>query len=96
MSSKIYSAMSSDAGDEEVLDTFKVALSEADVKLDTIYGKLFKEVIDDVRRFGGVKEGDTQLQIRSTLENHKLLEDNTTVMCGQEQNSMSCPRVTTA
>lgn len=83
MSSKIYSAMSSDAEDEEVLDTFKEALSSTDVQLDTIYDKLFKEVIDDVRRFGGVKEGDTQLQIRSTLQHRELLEDNTTVMYGQ-------------
>lgn len=83
MSSKIYSAMSSDAGDEEVFDTFKVALSDTDVQLDTIYDKLFKDVIDDVRRFGGVKEGDTQLQIRSTLQHRELLEGNTTVMYGQ-------------
>jgi predicted ATP-dependent endonuclease of OLD family len=83
MSSKIYSAMSSDAGDEKVFDTFKEALSETDVQLDVIYDKLFKEVIDDVRRFGGVKEGDTQLQIRSTLQHRELLEDNTTVMYGQ-------------
>lgn len=83
MASKIYSAMSSDAGDEDVVDAFKEALTETDVQLDTIYDKLFKEVIDDVRRFGGVKEGDTQLQIRSTLQHRDLLEDNTTVMYGQ-------------
>lgn len=83
MSSKIYSAMSSDAGDGEVFDAFKEALTKTDVQLDTIYDKLFKEVIDDVRRFGGVKEGDTQLQIRSTLQHRDLLEDNTTVMYGQ-------------
>lgn len=83
MSSKIYSAMSSDAGDEEVFETFKMALSDTDDKLNSIYNKLFEEVIDDVRRFGGVKEGDTQLQIRSTLQRRELLEDNTTVMYGQ-------------
>ena len=83
MSSKIYTAMSSEAGDEEVFDTFKVALSETDTQLDIIYDNLFKEVIEDVRRFGGVKEGDTQLQIKSTLQHRELLEDNTTVMYGQ-------------
>lgn len=83
MSSKIYSAMSADAGDEEVFDSFKEALTKTDAELDTIYDKLFKDVIDDVRRFGGVKEGDTQLLIRSTLQHRELLEDNTTVMYGQ-------------
>lgn len=91
MSSKIYSAMSSDAGDEEVFDTFKEALSDTDVQLDDIYDKLFKEVIADVRRFGGVKEGDTQLQIRSTLQHRGLLEDNTTVMYGQGGESHVLP-----
>ncbi|MGV4857801.1 ATP-dependent nuclease [Acetobacter senegalensis] len=83
MSSKIYSAMSSDVGDEEVFEDFEVALSDTDDKLNNIYDKLFAEVIDDVRRFGGVKEGDTQLQIKSTLHRRELLEDNTTVMYGQ-------------
>lgn len=83
MSSKIYSAISSGAEDDEVFDTFKAALSDTDLQLNTIYDKLFKEVIDDVRRFGGIKEGDTQLQIRSTLQHRELLEDNTTVMYGQ-------------
>ncbi len=83
MSSEIYSTMSSDVGDEEVFDAFKEALTKTDVQLDTIYDRLFKEVIDDVRRFGGVKEGDTQLQIKSTLQHRELLEDNTTVMYRQ-------------
>nr|WP_223843760.1 ATP-dependent endonuclease [Gluconobacter oxydans] len=83
MSSKIYSAMSSDVKDEEVFDDFEVALSHTDDKLNSIYDKLFAEVINDVRRFGGVKEGDTQLQIKSTLHRRELLEDNTTVMYGQ-------------
>lgn len=83
MSSKIYSAMSSDVRDEEVFEDFEVALSDTDDKLNNIYDKLFAEVINDVRRFGGVKEGDTQLQIKSTLHRRELLEDNTTVMYGQ-------------
>lgn len=83
MSAKIYSAMSADAGEEEVFDTFKEALSDTDVKLDGIYADLFKEVIADVQRFGGVREGDTQIQIKSTLQHRELLEENATVMYGQ-------------
>lgn len=83
MSAKIYSAMSADAGEEEVFDTFKEALSDTDLKLDGIYADLFKEVIADVQRFGGVREGDTQIQIKSTLQHRELLEENATVMYGQ-------------
>jgi predicted ATP-dependent endonuclease of OLD family len=83
MSAKIYSAMSTDAGQEGVFDTFKEALSEADGQLDGIYADLFKDVIADVRKFGGVRDGDTQIQIKSTLQHRELLEGNTTVMYGQ-------------
>lgn len=83
MSAKIYSAMSSDAGDDEVFDTFKEALSETDGQLDGIYADLFKDVISDVRKFGGIREGDTEIQIKSTLQHRELLEENTTVMYGQ-------------
>jgi putative ATP-dependent endonuclease of the OLD family len=83
MSAKIYNAMASDAGDEEVFETFKEALSNTDDQLDGIYANLFKEVISDVRSFGGIKEGDTEIKIRSTLQHRDLLQENTTVMYGQ-------------
>ncbi|MCZ7936359.1 ATP-dependent nuclease [Agrobacterium salinitolerans] len=83
MSAKIYNAMASDAGDEEVFETFKEALSNTDDQLDGIYADLFKGVISDVRSFGGIKEGDTEIKIRSTLQHRDLLQENTTVMYGQ-------------
>ncbi len=83
MSAKIYAAMSADAGEQVDIDTFKETLSKTDGQLDSIYADLFKEVIDDVRKFGGVREGDTQIQIKSTLQHRELLEENTTVMYGQ-------------
>ncbi|PKA43274.1 ATP-dependent endonuclease [Rhizobium sullae] len=83
MSAKIYSAMASDAEDEEVFETFKEALSDTDSQLDVIYDDLFKSVISDVRSFGGIKEGDTEIKIKSTLQHRDLLEENTTVMYRQ-------------
>lgn len=82
MSANIYKAMSADAGDQEVFETFKDALNETDVQLDGIYEKLFKDVISDVRQFGGIKEGDTEIRIKSSLQHRDMLEDNTTVMYG--------------
>jgi predicted ATP-dependent endonuclease of OLD family len=83
MSANIYKAMSAEAGDEEIIDKFKEALTDTDGQLDEIYRRLFEDVISDVRRFGGVKDGDTKIEIRSTLQHRDLLEDNTTVMYGQ-------------
>lgn len=82
MSAKIYSAMAADVGDNEIFENFKDALIKTDTDLDTIYKELFKSIIDDVRQFGGMKVGDTELQIKSTLQQQQLLEGNTTVMYG--------------
>ncbi|WP_377703214.1 ATP-dependent endonuclease [Pseudoduganella sp. UC29_71] len=91
MSAKIYSAMSEDAGTEEVFETFKEALGDTDGKLDVIYSDLFKDVISDVQRFGGIKEGETQIKIKSTLQQRELLEENTTVMYGQGAEPHTLP-----
>lgn len=91
MSAKIYSAMSDDAGTEEVFETFKEALGDTDGKLDLIYTDLFKDVISDVQRFGGIKEGETQIKIKSTLQQRELLEENTTVMYGQGAEQHTLP-----
>jgi predicted ATP-dependent endonuclease of OLD family len=91
MSAKIYSAMSADATDDEMFDTFKEALGDTDAKLDGIYAEIFKDVVADVKKFGGVKEGDTQIQIKSTLRHRDLLEENTTVMYGQGVEAHALP-----
>lgn len=82
MSAKIYSALSADANDGEVVENFKDALTETDDQLNVIYEQLFEEIIKDVRRFGGIKEGDTRLMVMSTLQHGNLLEENATVMYG--------------
>jgi len=91
MSAKIYSAMSADAGTDEIFETFKEALGDTDGKLDVIYTDLFKDVISDVQRFGGIKEGETQIRIKSTLQQRELLEENTTVMYGQGTEPHTLP-----
>ena len=87
MSAKIYKAVSSDsAGNDDVVETFKDALRETDGQLDVIYANLFKDVIEDVRQFGGIREGDTQIRITSTLQHRDMLDENTTVMYGHGED----------
>ncbi|WP_052145741.1 ATP-dependent nuclease [Xenorhabdus nematophila] len=91
MSAKIYSTILTNAGEEDVFDSFKEALNSTDGQLNSIYSDLFKDIIDDVRKFGGIREGDTQIQIKSTLQHRELLEGNTTVMYGQRGEAYSLP-----
>ena len=80
MSARIYAALSAETDDGEVVETFKDTLTVTDGQLNTIYEKLFQEVVEDIQQFGGVKKGDTRLVIKSTLQHSKMLEDNTTVV----------------
>nr|WP_255523130.1 ATP-dependent endonuclease [Xenorhabdus sp. PB62.4] len=91
MSAKIYSATLTNAGEADVFDSFKEALKITDGQLDNIYSNLFEDIIDDVRIFGGIREDDTQIQIKSTLQHRELLEGNTTVMYRQGEGAYSLP-----
>lgn len=80
LSSKYYeSKTDSEKGMEEV-EVFKETLSKTDNELDSVYKEIFKTVIGKVKQFGGIKEGDSNIRIVSTLQHKELLKGNTTVM----------------
>lgn len=91
MSARIYKAIATEADDGEAVETFKDALSVTDEELNKIYEQLFGEVIDDVRRFGGLKEGDTRLLVMSNLRQSDMLEANTTVKYGHGHGTEVLP-----
>ncbi len=64
----------------EEVEVFKETLSKTDNELDSVYKEIFKTVIGKVKQFGGIKEGDSNIRIVSTLQHKELLKGNTTVM----------------
>ncbi len=48
--------------------------------MSEIYSTLFENVVEKVKKFGGIKKGDSSIIIESTLQHRELLEGNTTVM----------------
>ena len=78
-SARMYKNIESNEQNSEVVETFKEALTQTDEALDKVYVKLFKEVIDDVKQFGGVKDKDSIIKVVSTLQRQLLLDGNTTV-----------------
>lgn len=80
LSSKIYKKTEANEKELQAIEDFKDALSDTDAQLDGIYVNLFKIVIDKVKRFGGIQQGDSIIEIISTLQHRELLEGNTTVM----------------
>ncbi|MBE1556862.1 ATP-dependent nuclease [Sporosarcina limicola] len=90
-SAKIYKKMEDEDVNRTVIDKFKNALTETDKKLEDIYGEMFNEIIEDVRKFGGTTQDQSSIRITSTLQHKELLEDNTTVVYGSSNSGIELP-----
>jgi predicted ATP-dependent endonuclease of OLD family len=77
--SRIYKKTSASEDQKAIVDDFKAKLRRTDEELTTIYSTLFSDVIDKIKRFGGLKGDDTLINIVSSLQHRELLEGNTTV-----------------
>jgi putative ATP-dependent endonuclease of OLD family len=91
LSARIYSMMAASQSKPVALETFQDALTSTDTQLDVVYKEIFKEVIDDVATFGGMKESDSIIRIVSTLHQAELLSQNTTVRYGVGASGQTLP-----
>lgn len=86
---KLYKNLAGDEQGETSIEEFKAALRTADESFSVVYADIFSELTEKVRRFGGVRAGESCIKIVSTLEHRNILAGNTTVM--YEQNSHELP-----
>jgi predicted ATP-dependent endonuclease of OLD family len=78
--SKIYNQTEKTDAQNEIIEKFQEKLIETDTVLSDIYKTLFEEIVEKVKKFGGIKKDDSSILIDSTLQDKELLEGNTTVM----------------
>jgi|CXWL01.1.fsa_nt_gi predicted ATP-dependent endonuclease of OLD family len=78
--SKIYEKTEISDSQSDAINAFKDKLSQADTSLSDVYKTLFSSAIEKVKKFGGIKANDSEIEIISTLQHQKLLEGNTTVI----------------
>lgn len=86
--SKIYEKCESTPEQKEAIDQFKLVLLNTDKQLDGNYNVIFEKIIEKVERFGGIKSGESNISIHSTLQHQELLKGNTTVMYSHEGDSL--------
>lgn len=77
--SKIYKSTSESETHKEAIADFKKALRSTDVDLSKIYEALFGDVIQIIKRFGGIRRDEVLINITSSLQHRELLDGNTTV-----------------
>lgn len=86
LSSKYYEKIKGN-DEDPVIQSFEDELVNTDVSLTKVYDGLFENVINKVKKFGGIKENETIVKIISTLGQQQLLRDNTTMVyeaCNQQ------------
>src|SRR6185437_9723580 len=78
--SRIYKRTEVNDEQKIAVNAFQDTLSITDNSLTSIYSNLFKEVVEKVKTFGGLKINDSEIEIVSSLQQRELLEGNTTVV----------------
>lgn len=73
---------------QNIIQEFKEQLAKTDNDLNKIYSNLFKDVIEKIKDFGGIKPNETNIDIFSTLQHKELLEGNTTVFYNRGDNRL--------
>lgn len=78
--SELYSTQENNPDVQETRRNFSNSLRETDTKLTEIYSLIFKGVVDKVGKLGGMHQGDSVIEVISTLSDRELLKGNTTVV----------------
>ena len=87
-SNKIYQATEKNPEQEEPLEKFKDKVREVNNSLSPIYDVIFKGVIEQVKKFGGINMEESQVKVTSTIGRESLLSANTTVVYTQDNSDL--------
>lgn len=80
LSSNYYEKTKDSKEDNDAVLKFESLVDNTDKKFDEIYDGTFKDLVGKISKFGGIKNGDTNLKVISQIQTSKLLKDNTTVV----------------
>lgn len=78
--SKLYQQLENSEADSDKLEELRDKLREMDEGLSENYGDVFDDVIEKVKKFGGIQPNDTIIKIVSNLHQEILLKDHTRVV----------------
>ncbi|WP_182417278.1 AAA family ATPase [Bartonella sp. HY038] len=79
LSAKIYNALADQDNHGDHVTQLQAQLSEMDVELGETYDTVFNPLLENIKKFGGIKEDDSSIKIASSLNDRDLLSKNTVV-----------------
>jgi len=88
LSSKYYEKTEINDSQNKAIEKFENTLINTDINLSLVYDDLFKDVVQKVKRFGGMKKDETVIKVISSLQRRELLKGNTTVVYDDNCHSL--------
>lgn len=86
--SELYKVQETDDKQQEAIEQFQDRLKDTDVVLSSVYDKMFADIIDKVKKFGGMVRNETIIKVVSSLQHRELLKGNTTVVYQQADKEL--------
>ncbi len=77
---RLYKQLSNEEANSQTIANFEKKLQETDNELNSSYRDVFKDVLDNVQKFGGMRPNDSEIRILSKLKQDTILKNNTIVM----------------
>ena len=77
--SDLYKAIEETAEQIEAKEEFLDQLRETDIQLTGIYSDIFSDIVEKIKKFGGIAPNDTIIKVISSLQHRELLKGNTTI-----------------
>lgn len=86
--SELYKVQETDDKQQEAIEQFQDRLKDTDVVLSSVYDKMFADIIDKVKKFGGMARNETIIKVVSSLQHRELLKGNTTIVYQQADKEL--------
>lgn len=86
--SELYKVQETDDKQQEAIEQFQDRLKDTDVVLSSVYDKMFADIINKVKKFGGMARNETIIKVVSSLQHRELLKGNTTVVYQQADKEL--------
>ena len=85
LSSEYYKKIEEKENSIQAIEDFKALITATDDKLNSVYQNVFGSIIEKIKTFGGIRDGDTEVKILSSLQRRELLKGNTTVKYAHDE-----------